>query len=143
MRFIGRTLALAMLLAALPTLVLAAPTAATSKSVVLHVSSQFKANAAFKHVMASAKLRFTGQDVYINLQTDNLPAPRTLGRSVYALYVSDGAMTEKVGVLHGSGAMSGLTGQVMMARIQDLYVYAQRSAGQKRGGVLVLSAMVP
>jgi len=139
----GQALCLALLAAALPASVLAAPSTATTKSVVLHVTTQFKARPAFAHAMASATLRYTKGDVFIRLTTDNLPSPRTLGKVVYALFASNGGMTDKVGVLHASGNMAGVSGQVMMTKIQDLYVYAQSAASVKRAaGTQVLSAMV-
>lgn len=142
MRYIGRIACLALLAAAVPTGALAAPSARTT-SVVLHVTSQFKSRAAFAHAMASAKLRFTKSDVYITLTADNLPSPATLGKRVYTLYASDGAMTEKVGVLHASGNMAGVSGELMMTRVHDLYVYAQSGPNVKRaGGVEILTAMV-
>ena len=142
MRHIGRLACLALLAAAVPTGALAAPSGKTM-SVALHVTAQFKSRPAFAHAMASARLRYTKSDVYITLTADNLPSPTTLGKRVYALYASDGAMTEKVGVLHTSGNMAGVSGELMMTRVQDLYVYAQGSPNLKRaGGVEVLTARV-
>ncbi|MCA1596947.1 MAG: hypothetical protein LC772_11060 [Chloroflexi bacterium] len=141
MRYLGRTLFLTLLAAVLPAGVRAAPSASPT-SVLLHATSHVKGKMAFRHVMAAATLRYTKGDVFIKLTTDNLPNAGTLGQRVYVLYASDGGMTDRVGALHVHGAMAGVSGEVMMTRVQHLSVYAEASPNNKRpSGVLVLSGM--
>ncbi len=141
MRF-RRTFALAALAACLPLTANAAPSHSPSHHFRLQVSKRFQGKIRFMHVMASGTLRYSAHDAFINLSTDNLPKPSTLGKKVYVVYVSDMAMTERLGVLHGAGTMAGIRKQVMMTHLSDVYVYAQNSATAHPHGILVLSAMV-
>ena len=144
MKIITRSLAFAALAFLLPLTALAAhPQSKTSA--VFHVSSKFMHKASWMHVMGSAKLRYTKSDAYISVTTDNLPMASTLGKRVYVVFASDGAMTDKVGALKIHGMMGGVTNaMVMMSKVADLYIYAEGSASVKQPGkgVLVLSAMV-
>ncbi|GAC1322608.1 MAG: hypothetical protein NVS2B16_13170 [Chloroflexota bacterium] len=145
MRHPRKLIAIALLGALAPITAASAHASSTGKarSVTLHTVSKFKGKPAFAHIMASATLRYTKNDVFIKLTTDNLPNPKTLGQRVYMLFASNGTMVERVGALKTSGNMAGVSGQVMMTRVQDLYVYAVSSTGTRHPmGVEVLSAMV-
>ena len=141
-----RTLAamvIAALALALPAGVLAANGHAANRTAMLHVTSQLKSKTAFMHVMATAKLHYTKGDVSIKLTADGLPRPAALGKKFYILFATDGAMADRVGVLHISGHMAGASGMVMMNRVQDLNVYATNTMTAKHPqGTLVLSGMV-
>ena len=114
-----------------------------TKSVMLHVTKSFMGKAAFKHVMASARLDYMGNDVSINLSANNLPMPSAVGARAYVLFASDGVITDRVGMLHVTGHMAGVKAQVMMSKIADLYVYAVKSPAAKHPqGQEILSAMV-
>lgn len=144
MRGTGRIIAIALLGVLAPSGIASAAPAPKSMSVTLHAAGKVKGRMAFAHVMASARLRYTKHDVFITLTTDNLPKPSTLGERAYVLFASNGGMTERVGALRANGAMSGVSGQVMMTRVQDLYVYAVGSpTAMHPMGVEVLAAMVP
>lgn len=120
----------------------AAPAQAPTHA-ILHVGSAVKSKAAFRHVMGSVKLRYTKHDVFVTITADNLPSASSLGKHAYVVYVSDGAMTDRLGVLKAHGAMSGITGQVMMTKVTDVYVYAESNGANKRHhGIEVLGAMV-
>ena len=121
----------------------AAHAAPSHVAVTLHPTAKLKSNAHFMHAMGTAKVRYAKGDAYINLTVENLPMPSSVGKRAYVLYASDGAMIDRVGALHISGHMAGINGEVMMARVQDLYVYAESNAQNKHPhGTLVLSAMV-
>ena len=142
MKYLGRGLALILLAGLVPVTALAAGPPATM-SATLQVTGKFKANMGFKHVTASAKVRYAKGDAYITLTTDNLPRATTIGEKAYVLFAADGNMKDRVGALHGSGMMAGVTGEVMMAKVQDLYVYATPSMNTMHAmGKLVLSGMV-
>jgi hypothetical protein len=143
MKRVLKTVVIAALALAVPASVLAASPHAANKTAMLHVTSKFKSKAGFMHVMASAKLHYTKGDVSIKLTTDGLPKPATLGKKFYVLFATDGAMADRVGVLHISGNMAGASGMVMMNKVQDLNVYATSSMSVKHPqGTLVLSGMV-
>jgi hypothetical protein len=134
-------MAITLLAAVVPLGALAAP--GHSKSVMLHPTAAYKGKKAFAHVMAHATLRYTKSDVFIKLVTDGLPKPSTLGEKAYVLFATDGAMTERVGTLHITGNMGGVSGELMMTKVQDLSLYAVPSATEKHAmGKKVLTAMV-
>jgi len=112
-------------------------------SMMLHVTAPFKGKMMFKHVTATAKLRYTAHDVFVTVTTDNLPKPAQLGERAYAVFATDGAMADRVGFLHMSGNMASVKGQVMMTKVQDIYVWAVGSMTEKHQmGKKVLGAMV-
>src|SRR5579884_1606288 len=134
MRRIVGTLALAFLASALPTGVLAAGAphpSGKSMHVALHVTSKFKKRAIFMHVMATAKIRTTKTDAFITVTTDGLPKPSVLGERAYAVFATDGSMADRVGFLHMNGSMGAVKGEVMMAKVTDIYVYAVPSMSVK------------
>jgi len=139
-----RTIGTLCLAAAAALVPLGATHAASSHvAVILHPAAQFKSNAHFMHVMGTAKVRYAKGDAYINLTVNNLPMAASIGKRAYVLYAGDGAMTDRVGALHLSGHMAGVNGEVMMAKVQNLYVYAESNAQDMHPhGTLVLSAMV-
>jgi hypothetical protein len=114
----------------------------TMNHFTLHLAKRFQHETMFMHVMASGTIRYQNGDAFVRLTTDGLPRPSQLGKSVYVLYASDMGMADKVAVLHISGMMAGARGEVMMSKVTDLYVYAQKSATPHPHGVLVLTAMV-
>lgn len=144
MRIIARSICLAALAALIPLGTLAAPATAKPTSVKLVLSKRLMHSTAFMHVTGTARLHWTRGDVSIKLTTDGLPPASKLGKRVYVLFASDGAMTDRVGALTRHGMMAGASGMVMMTKIADLYVYAVNAANAKRpgNGVLVLSAMI-
>jgi hypothetical protein len=138
-RNIRRALALTVLGFALPVSVFAAPAGAPSR-VVLH--SPIKAMG-FNHAMASATVRYTKADAFINFTAVRLPSPHVLHKMAYILWATDGAMKEKVGLLKVHNMMSTLKGEVMMRKVQDLVVTAEDSPTVTRpNGKVVLSGMV-
>ena len=130
-----------MVLGILATALPVAALAAMPRTVHLMPTSAFKAKGGFKHVTATAHLRYAKAEVSISLQTKSLPSTAALGEKVYVAYASDGSMTDRIGALT-HGAMASVRGQLKMARIQDLYVYAERSATPHPRGKRVLAAMV-
>ena len=144
MRIVTRSIALAALAFLLPLSALAAHPASKT-SAVFHVSSKFMHKASWMHVMGSAKLRYTKADTFVTITADNLPKASTLGKRVYVVFASDGAMTDKAGVLKATGNMATLkNAMLMMTKVADLYIYAEGSSSVKQPGkgIQVLSAMV-
>jgi hypothetical protein len=143
MRRIGMACALASVVAVIPLGSTWAAPSAMGTHATFQVVKAFKTNAAFAHAMASAKLRYSGGDVYITVTADHLPSPSKLGKRAYVVYASDGAMTDRVGQLKVSGAVAKVTGEVMMTKVADIYVYAESSPANKHPhGTEVLAAMV-
>jgi hypothetical protein len=140
LRNIRRALALAVLGLALPISAFAAPAAATMK-VVLH--SPIK-EMGFQRVMASATVRQTKADAFVNFTAEHLPSPHVLHAMAYILWATDGGMKEKVGLVKvNKSNMAGLKGEVMMTKVQDLVVTAENSTTvTKPHGKVVLSGMV-
>jgi hypothetical protein len=136
-RYLRPALALALLALAAP---LSASAAMHPNHVALH-SPLHKMG--FQHAMASARLRYTKADVFINFTANNLPAPHVLGKMDYVLWVTNGSTKENAGALKLHGMMAGLQTQTMMLKLQDLIVTAENSptVAQPHGPV-VLSGMV-
>ncbi|MGH2444133.1 MAG: hypothetical protein ACRDFX_13340 [Chloroflexota bacterium] len=135
MKALRRSLALGAIALAMPLGAALAAPAHKPTHAVLHVVMPYKHRMPFKHVMASAKLRYTKGDVFIKITTDGLPNVHSLGKKAYVVFASDGAMTDRVGALKVAGNMAGVSGEVMMTKIKDLYIYAvgNRNAKHPQG----------
>jgi hypothetical protein len=143
MKRIGVAVTLASLVALVPLGSAWAAPSSMATHATLHVVSAYKSKAAFAHAMASAKLRYSNGDVFITVTADHLPSAASVGKRAYVVYASDGAMTDRVGALKFSGAVAKVTGEVMMTKVADIYVYAESSAQNKHPhGIEVLAAMV-
>jgi hypothetical protein len=121
----------------------AASPRAKSMSVMLHVTKAFKHRAMFMHAMASGKIKMAGHDATVSVTTENLPMPAIVGEHAYAVFATDGAMSERVGFLHMNGHMGAVKGMVMMSRITDIDIWAVASMSEKHPmGKKVFSGMV-
>jgi hypothetical protein len=144
MRIVARSLVLLALAGLVPLSAFAAPAAAKPTSVKLQLSSKLMHSKLLMHATGSAKLHWTKGDVTIKVTTDGLPSASKLGKRVYVVFASDGAMWDRVGALKMSGMMAGASGMVMLSKITDLWIYAEGAPNVKKpgNGILVMSAMV-
>ena len=144
MRIVARSIALVALAGLVPLSAFAAHVSAKPTSVRLTLSSKLMHSKAIMHATGNAKLHWTKGDVTVAVTTDGLPSAKTLGRRVYVIFASDGAMWDRVGALKLSGMMAAGSGMVMMSKITDLWIYAENAANVKKPGtgVLVMSAMI-
>jgi hypothetical protein len=131
----SRSLAVLALAALLP---LSAHAAPRMGHATLHSSIK---NMGFPRVMATATLTYAKPDVTISFHASHLPRPSVLHEKVYVLWATDGAMKDRVGVLTVSRGAGMLTGKVMMSKVVDLVVTANKTATAKMGKT-VLSGMV-
>jgi hypothetical protein len=142
MRRTANAMILGCLTLALPGGVLAASPAMGTHA-TLNVVKPFKTDMAFKHAMAGATLHYTKGDVTIKVTADNLPKPSTLRKAAYVVFATDGSMSARVGTLKLSGNMAAVTGQVMMTKVQDIYIYAETTPNAKHpNGLRVMAGMV-
>ena len=143
MKTISRAFALAVLSLLGATAALAASPPRVMQHAILRVAAPYKHNMRFAHVMASATLRHAKMDIYINVTTDNLPAPMLLHKRYYVVWAANGAKREALGTLKIHGNMAGLKSRTMMRVVQDIVISAENSsAPSKSTGPIVLSGMV-
>lgn len=119
------------------------PVHAAPMKVTLKVAKAYKKNMHFAHTMASATVTYKGHNATIKLTAENLPMPSVIKQMDYVVWATDGGMKDRAGTLMVHGKMASLKATVMMTRIQDIIVTAERSAMPTHPmGPTILSGMV-
>lgn len=119
------------------------PAHAAAMKATLAVASAYKHNMNFAHTMASATVTYKGHNATIKLTAENLPMPSVVKQKVYVVWATDGAMKDRAGTLMVHGKMASLKATVMMTKVQDIVVTAEKSSMPKHPmGPTVLSGMV-